>query len=1062
MFKVMRNASRIMIVAILVQLFIPILSASAVELQSPTNLSVTEYSPANVRVTWDEVSGVSKYKVYDLTNGEPTFLTEVGLNRVIFRNLAEGTYTYAVTSVKNDEESSLSSSVSIEIIYPDMQPPKNLNHLIRNGNDITLRWEESNHTTGYHIYQIEAGNRNLVTTTDRLNFTYRDMPEGSYSYEVTSYNDLFGESESASQLAFELIHPEMQAPQGLNHLLRNGNDITLRWNEVEFATAYHVYQWINGERKLVTTTDRLNVTYRDAAEGKYAYEVTSSSDRFGESKEASQLEFELIHPEMQAPEGLNHLIRNGNDITLRWSESEFATGYKVYQVVNDERKLVAKTDRLNVLFRDMPEGTYTYEVTSFSDRFGESTPSDLVFELIHPVMQSPSGLNALIRNGNDILLRWSEAEFATAYKVYQIVDGEYKLLTTTDRLNYNMPNRPEGDYKFAVASYSDRFGESDPALLTVKLEHPEMQPPPGLNALIRNGNDILVRWSEAEFATGYKVYQIVDGEYKLLTTTDRLNYNMPNRPAGEYSFAVTSYSDRFGESQPALLTVNLAHPEMQPPSGLNALIRNGNDILVRWNEAEFATAYKVYQIVDGERKLLTSTDRLNYNMVNNPEGTYTFEVTSYSERFGESKGAQVTATIVYPEVEVPVIQLRSVIDNNASISWRALTGIKEYRVYELVNGEAVQLGTTDRTIFAINDIADGKHDYVVTAVHDRFGESKHSNAVTVEIQNDVTPPETTSNITGEWLNQSFVVELTATDDKSGVDKTFYAINGGQFIEGTTFVITTEGITQVSYYSVDKAGNVEEVNVEEVKVDVTAPETTSNVTDDWFNQDFVVELTAEDNLSGVAQTFYSINGSEYVEGTTFVVTEEGVNQVSFYSVDVAGNVEEANVVEVKIDKTAPVTTSSVTDEWLQKEFTVELTAEDNLSGVAQTFYSINGSEYVEGTTFVVTEEGVNQVSFYSVDVAGNVEEANVVEVKIDKTAPTVSWDMIDEYVLGTELELTYEAEDPLSGIATEELTVNGQVKAKGDIVFFDTPGEYTIQVSITDHAGWTTTLEKTLH
>ena len=76
-----------------------------------------------------------------------------------------------------------------------------------------------------------------------------------------------------------------------------------------------------------------------------------------------------------------------------------------------------------------------------------------------------------------------------------------------------------------------------------------------------------------------------------------------------------------------------------------------------------------------------------------------------------------------------------------------------------------------------------------------------------------------------------------------------------------------------------------------------------------------------------------------------------------------------MIEVKIDKTAPVTASDASEAWSKEDVTVKLTAEDGESGVSKTFYSINGSDYVEGTTFTVEKAGVNEVSYYSVDQAG---------------------------------------------------------------------------------------------
>ncbi|MEH7495524.1 OmpL47-type beta-barrel domain-containing protein, partial [Neobacillus niacini] len=235
--------------------------------------------------------------------------------------------------------------------------------------------------------------------------------------------------------------------------------------------------------------------------------------------------------------------------------------------------------------------------------------------------------------------------------------------------------------------------------------------------------------------------------------------------------------------------------------------------------------------------------------------------------------------------------------------------------------------------------------------------------------------------------------------------------------------------------------------------------TSNVSEQWYQGETKVELTATDDLSGVAKTFYSVNGSEFVEGTSFTVSETGVKEVSFYSVDKAGNVEETKTVKVKIDKNAPETTSNVSEQWYQGETKVELTSTDDLSGVAKTFYSVNGSELKEGTSFVVSKEGVNTVTFYSVDNVGNVETAKTVEVKVDKTAPTVSIPLESEQALGSTFTLDYVAADNLSGIEAETVTLNGQVYKKGDKIILDKPGSYKLLVTVTDAAGWTTQVEK---
>jgi hypothetical protein len=103
-------------------------------------------------------------------------------------------------------------------------------------------------------------------------------------------------------------------------------------------------------------------------------------------------------------------------------------------------------------------------------------------------------------------------------------------------------------------------------------------------------------------------------------------------------------------------------------------------------------------------------------------------------------------------------------------------------------------------------------------------------------------------------------------------------------------------------------------------------------------------------------------------------------VEYYSADQAGNIENANTVTLRIDKTAPITKYTVdpvygTDKPYRyiKGYTVSVTAADDLSGVKQTYYRLNKGEWTMYTTGItVTGTGDQNLEFYSEDNAGNQE------------------------------------------------------------------------------------------
>jgi hypothetical protein len=194
---------------------------------------------------------------------------------------------------------------------------------------------------------------------------------------------------------------------------------------------------------------------------------------------------------------------------------------------------------------------------------------------------------------------------------------------------------------------------------------------------------------------------------------------------------------------------------------------------------------------------------------------------------------------------------------------------------------------------------------------------------------DTSPP--TSSATGTdtaWHATDVTVALSATDgvDGSGVKTITYQVDGGslQTITGAGGNVTiaapangsNDGIHTISFYATDYADNVEApANSATVKIDATAPSTslaTNPASPDgsngWFNRvsvDFT--LSASDALSGVAQSFYAIDGgaTQTYAGAVTIATQ-GSHSVQYWSVDNVGNVEAAQTVAIKLDNVAPST------------------------------------------------------------------------------------------------------------------------------------------------------------
>jgi len=91
------------------------------------------------------------------------------------------------------------------------------------------------------------------------------------------------------------------------------------------------------------------------------------------------------------------------------------------------------------------------------------------------------------------------------------------------------------------------------------------------------------------------------------------------------------------------------------------------------------------------------------------------------------------------------------------------------------------------------------------------------------------------------------------------------------------------------------------------VDTTAPVTTAAAPQGTVNTDATVTLSATDQGgSGLAATWYTVDGGAQQKGNAVTLTTSGTHTVSYRSTDWAGNTEQPHAVTVTIDKSVDVT------------------------------------------------------------------------------------------------------------------------------------------------------------
>lgn len=302
-------------------------------------------------------------------------------------------------------------------------------------------------------------------------------------------------------------------------------------------------------------------------------------------------------------------------------------------------------------------------------------------------------------------------------------------------------------------------------------------------------------------------------------------------------------------------------------------------------------------------------------------------------------------------------------NNTAAISISAtdsatapVTGVA-WTKYTL-DGSAPTTITANPTAYALPAVNTAGNHTLTYWSADNDGNVEAVNTTTFTV-NDTAKPITVSDREASYLD-SGTISLTATDTNpmtgyigSGVDKTYYSLDGGPATAGTTFGFSGFGMHTVSFWSVDKAGNTETAVTTSFMVDDgTAPVTTSDAKSIYYDSKCTITLTPSDgNGSGVYSTQYSLDGADDVQGTVVTCNAVGDHTLTFYSTDNALNTEVSKTVTFTVsaspvpgsDALAPVSTSDAKAAYASSPASIDVTSTDEVggSGMATLYYRIDG-------------------------------------------------------------------------------------------------------------------------
>ena len=396
---------------------------------------------------------------------------------------------------------------------------------------------------------------------------------------------------------------------------------------------------------------------------------------------------------------------------------------------------------------------------------------------------------------------------------------------------------------------------------------------------------------------------------------------------------------------------------------------------------------------------------------------------------------------------------------------------------------AVENGTVD----AVEAVADDENAYTVTITPADEGKivveigadqvadlAENKNAASEKLTRtyDATSP-TQPALSGvpETPTNTKSFSLTATSEDVNAITFHWTLNGAESTGATLTGTAQEGANTASVYAEDAAGNRSETTTVNWTLDTTPPVLSLDGTpaNGALTKENGVSLVARATDATEVTFHWTFNGVESSGAALTGTAREGANEVSVYAEDAAGNRSETMTRTWTLDTTPPTKPAltgvpkSLTNE---KAFSMAATSKD--ANALTYHWTFNGATSVGETFAAVAQEGVNTVSVYAEDAAGNVSQTTTCSWTLDTIAPQglALTGTPDAVTKETAVNLTASATD--AHALTYHWTFNGVASEGATLTATAQEGVNTASVSATDAAGnrcdavtytWTVDTEK---
>ena len=257
-----------------------------------------------------------------------------------------------------------------------------------------------------------------------------------------------------------------------------------------------------------------------------------------------------------------------------------------------------------------------------------------------------------------------------------------------------------------------------------------------------------------------------------------------------------------------------------------------------------------------------------------------------------------------------------------------------------------------------------------------------------------------------WYTGTVTMQFSPSDLVSGLASWSWQLDGAAPSSVSPAQISANGLHSVVVRAHDNAGNVMAPITRTADIDSQAPAIGYRLAprlsaSGWFTAPISASFAVTDTLSGADRVYWQVNSGMLNTGNVVFLGQDGIYSVRAYGRDRAGNRSTPVALTLRLDTSPPTTTllasppAPQASGFYTQPVSLSFQANDIPpisppvvgSGVGGVRMRFNTGAWQAAQSMTLTTSGVYQLSYYSFDMAGNVEPTHSRTFTLDLDTPS---------------------------------------------------------------------------